>query len=69
MAPNLPRYRVVVKFRWWVSPFVETVAECMTAGEVLGKLAEWNRMRTVERVWWEARQADGSWRVNGRAAA
>lgn len=66
------RYRVLVRWRWWVETVGcgrEVVGECATAGELMLALKEWNRTPGVARVWWEARRLDGTWRECGRAAA
>lgn len=72
-GPARVRYRVVVRWEWWAAadeggPRSEVVAECETAGQLLGLLREWNRAPGVATLTYESRGADGGWRREGRAA-
>ena len=63
------RYRVVVRWEWWVEGVkAEVVAECETAGQLLGLLQEWNKAPGVATLTYESRKSDGGWRREGRAA-
>lgn len=63
------RYRVVVRWEWWVEGTrTEVVGECRTAGELLMALAKWNKAPGVATLTYESRGSDGGWRREGRAA-